>query len=531
MATIVDAYKSIGDLNTWFKIRSGDTFMLSDMPEIIPLRWTFFKESWEFIKPELMNKIPTYQNPDFLAQQIKDFSKFIESQRNSTKKINPFSDGIILNKFYTIFDNIEVESVNLTNEEERLISLKIDATEQFSKNDFLKIKRNITDYRDRYADTIGLSDDDYNHAFGKSSIPPQITATITDVNTLLTLQNAIKSTDFILANLFAVDAFVDPFALARQNANNPEINIGQYSSGRLVKLNYGEDLQGLATRFFGDPNKWIDIAIANGLKPPYIDEVGFRLLLLSNGNSNQVNLGPTDFSGSLNIDKFFVNQAVFLQSDTQVFPEQRVIVNIRQIPVSGEILIELDGDADLAKYKTTENASIRVYTPNTVNSAFFVLIPSNEPLSDSRKDETPWFLSKSAEDEKRAKVDLAIDENGEISFGTNGDLKLSFGLENAVQAIKLKLITELGSLRYHPTFGLINLLGNKNSDLESIKAQIVESLNSQVRADARFDRIESLDVRYLVDNAIQGAAAMAIIMSVRLAGGNRVVPISFTVNY
>ena len=56
-------------------------------------------------------------------------------------------------------------------------------------------------------------------------------------------------------------------------------------------------------------------------------------------------------------------------------------------------------------------------------------------------------------------------------------------------------------------------------------------MTAQIEADSRFDRIESLDVEYLVNSKTnQGVAAMAIIMSVRLAGGNRVLPISFTVN-
>jgi hypothetical protein len=531
MSTLNEAYSSISDVNLWLKSRSGDTLLLSDVPTIIPLRWGYFKDTWEFLRQDLVDSISLTPNPDFFKQQIDDFTKFIQAQRNGSKNINPFQDVETFYKFYSVFDNIEIESINLTNEEQRIIESEIIRVSMFSKNDFLKARHNIADYRDRVADTLGLSDADYNKAFNKSSIPPQVNATIVDANYLLVLQNSIKTVDFILANLFAVDSAIDPFALARANANNSEINIGQYSSGSLVRINYGEDLQSLANRYLGDRNKWIDIAIANGLKPPYIDEVGQSILLISNGNGNQINLAETDVNGNLNIDKLYINQPVFLRSNTQTVPDQRVIINITQVPVSGEIVLELDGPKNLSLYQISEGASIRVFAPNTVNSSFYVLIPSPNALPDDRVDEVPWFLAKSAEDEKRAKIDLAIDNKGELIFTTNSDIRLSYGLENAIQAVKLKIITELGSLPYHPDFGLVNIIGQKNANIEELKLTITESITSQIEADSRFDRVESLSVDYLVsDTTNAGVGAILVTMSVRLAGGNQVIPISFNVN-
>jgi hypothetical protein len=531
MATVNEAYKAISDVNLWLKIRGGDELTLADMPSIIPLRWPYFRDSWEFIKPNLLEQMAQTVNPDFLDQQIQDFSRFIESQRTSAAKLNPFQDSSTFFRYYAVFDNLNIESINLTNQEDQIMQSEIARVNSFSKNNFVSAKQQVIDYRDRVADIYGLGDPSYNAAFNKSSIPPQINATIVEANFLLTLESSIKTVDFILANLFAVDAAIDPFALARANANNPDINIGQYTSGKLVKINYGESLESLATRYLGDPNSWIDIAIANGLKPPYIDEVGVRIPLLSNGSGNQINLSGTDINGNLNIDKLYINQPIFLQSTTEVVAQQRTIISLREVPVSGEIIIELDGDRNMDLYKTADQAYIRVFAPNTVNSAFYVLIPSQDPLPDDRVDEVPWFLAKSPEDEKRAKIDLAIDDNGELTFTTNGDVKLSYGIDNAIQAIKLKIITELGSLRYHPTFGLVNVIGNRNSNIDDIRELLTQSLLAQVESDSRFDRVEDLAVDYLVNNQTgQGVGAMAISMSVRLAGGTQVIPISFTVN-
>ncbi len=528
-ATLQDSYKAMADLNLWFKTQTGDILMLSDVPSILPLRWTYFKNSWEYIKPDLIQKIPQYENPAFLDQQIKDFSAFLESQRNSGAKVNPFSDAIVLNRYYAVFDNLEVTSVPLNNEESRIVQSIVNRVSSFSKNDFLKIKDTLRDYRDRYADTISLADEDYNRAYHRSSIPPQINATITDENYMLNLMQGIKTVDFILANYFATDAAVDPFAIARANANNPAVNIGQYASGRLVKMEYGEDLQQLAYRFLGNSDKWIDIAIANGLKPPYIDEVGERIPLLSNGSGNQINLAGADVGGNLNIDKLYINQVLFIKSDTEVSVDQRKVVNIRQIPVSEEIIIELDGPADLVKYQIVENAHIRVFKPNTVNSSFYVLIPSASPAPNSRKEETPWFLADASDDEKQQKIDLAIDDSGDLILSPNGDLKFSYGLDNAVQGIKFKIQTEVGSLRYHPNYGIVNILGRNNSDVEAVKAAISDSIVTQIESDPRYERVEGLNVAYT--NSGTGGSIVTVGMAVRLAGGgDKVIPISFTVN-
>src|SRR5690606_28666811 len=141
-----------------------------------------------------------------------------------------------------------------------------------------------------------------------------------------------------------------PFALARLNANNPEVKIGQYSSGFLTRIHYGEDLQSLATRFLKDPEKWIDIAIANGLRSPYIDEEGEEVFLIANGFKNQINVKAVD------ANKLYINQPVFIQSKTIPFPDQRLITAIKEVPVSGEIVITLNGDANLEKYTLEDKA-------------------------------------------------------------------------------------------------------------------------------------------------------------------------------
>jgi hypothetical protein len=519
-------YTAVANLNLWIKLQSNSGLSLTDVPEIIPSRWTYLRDNWDLsIKNVLQQLVPSYSNPDYLNKQIIDFSKFVEIQLTSNLSNNPFNDLSQFYKYYTIFDNILINNIQITDLNQALIDTKVATIQAYTKNDFVKIKNIVTQARDAYADYIGLTDATYNAAYSRNPIPPNVAASIEEINQLQVYQNTLDSVNFILSNLFQVDAVLDHFALAIANANNPEINIGQYSSGYLTKINYGDDLEDVATQYLGDPNKWIDIAIANGLKEPYIDEVGVAIPLLANGNGNQINISGTDPLGDLNINLLFINQVVILQSATQVFPDQRTIVNLKVIPVSGEIVIQLDGAPNLGNYLLADQANMRVFAANTINSKFMILIPSQDPLPSPRTEEVPWFLAKSAQDEKNCGIDLALNPSGDLVFNSTADLELSYGLDNGIQALKLKMQTEKGTLRYHPEFGLLNLVGSKNTQSASLIQLLTDSIVQSVNSDPRFNRLNSITVK-----ALSGASGFQINMVVQLAGGSSVlVPISFSV--
>ena len=529
MASIDQAYQSIANVNFWFKLKTNDKLVLADIPSIIPLRWSYFSQQWNNLLPVLKQKVSSYAFPDLFAAQLIDFTNFINAQRNVYSISNPFSNSTILYRFYTVFDNIEIASINLSNQEKIIITNTTTIVSQYSRNDFLGLRENIVSYRDDQGDVLGLTDVTYNATYGRSPIATQTVARVQDIEYLEVLQASIQNIDFILANLFAVDTAVNPFAIARANANNPNIDIGQYSSGTLVRFEYGDDLESLANKYLGDPAKWIDIAIANGLQPPYIDEIGQNVPLQTNGNGNNINIAATDTLGNDNSEKFYINQVIFLKSTTIPFPNQRTIVNINKVNTTGDLILTLDGTSNLNQYTTVTNAYVLVFAPNTINSSSFILIPSTDPLPNNRQETVPWFLANSAIDERQMGIDLLLSANDDLMFTPNHDLSLSYSLQNAAQAMKLKIVTELGELRYHTSFGLVNVIGNKNNDINAIKALITSSLLTQVDLDPRFDRVETLSVSYLA--GANSPTLIVIEMSVRLAGSSQVIPISFTVNY
>ena len=522
------AFSSVSDLRLWFNTQSGAQLKLADIPDIIPLRWEYFKENWEFVKPTLQSAIDTYAFPSQLEDQIESMSKIIEIQRNAKVDTNPFSDSEVFRKHYAIFDNILVSGIPVSRTEQGIIDTKKKEVSRFIRSNFEEIRSNIVAGRELISDTVGGSDDDYNRVKDKSSSAKLRDIKVSDIIDMRGLMDAVKACDFIIANSFALDTVkLDPFALARENSNNPDIEIQSGKSGKLVTMFYGDTLQDLARRFLGNPDRWIEIAIANGLKAPYIDEVGEFIPLLSNGSVSQVNLAAENALGEANIEKINVGKAIFFTSNTELVPEQRNIINIKEVPVSGELILELDGDPDLEKYRIDENAGIRAYLPNTVNSQFLVTIPQQTPLPNEFGKKTPFFLKTKAEDEKKAGVDLSLSNDNDLAFTSTGDLQLSFGINNAAQAMKIKLETERGSLERHPEFGLPAVQGQKLTNPDAIKEDIIKSIVDMVEADSRFDRVDSINVERVVEN---GANGIRFGITVRLAGSGTSIPIGFTVN-
>lgn len=517
-------FESSSNLSLWFKVYTGDALNLSDVPEIIPIRWVYFRDNWQLLRKRLLNNANKAFDPDYFRATIIDLTDFIDRQRTDSTDTNPFASNSIYFRFYPVFDNIRLENITLTNEERSIVANKKAAISIYSKANFLDIKKTLRDYRDILADQVGLSDVTYDAIYSRSPIAAQTTVSLSDLSLMKVIEKQLETVDFILANLFAVDTAADPFLLARVNANNPNIDIRQYSSGKMVKLNYGEDLPGLAKRYFNSSDRWIDIAIANGLKEPYVDETGEQLFLSTNGSGNQINIA----AGTNNISKFYVNQIILIQSTTYPYPSQRVITGIKQVPLSGEIILTLSGESNLGIYLLSSSASIRVFKPNTINSSQYILIPSPDPLPNPRIEEIPWFLASKGTDEKNTKIDIAVGEKGEILRTSNGDIALSYGIDNAIQAIRAKMQTELGSNNRHQGYGLVNLVGVPTVQSAEAKTLLINSIVNQIQSDSRFDRVQSISVER--DTSAKGPVAYFVELVVKLAGSETVVPITFTVN-
>ena len=92
-------------------------------------------------------------------------------------------------------------------------------------------------------------------------------------------------------------------------------------------------------------------------------------------------------------------------------------------------MVELSGAIDLCRYTTADCAHVRAFKANTINSKFFILIPSEDPVSDVPQ-EVPFFLKGLCDVAKRQKVDLGLDCCSDLVFDSTDDLELVFGFDN-----------------------------------------------------------------------------------------------------
>jgi hypothetical protein len=117
--------------------------------------------------------------------------------------------------------------------------------------------------------------------------------------------------------------------------------------------------------------------------------------------------------------------------------------------------------------------------------------------------------------EKSLGVDLKINKDGDLELNNLNDIKLIAGVDNAAQAIFLKLNLEPGSLLYHPEIGTDLQVGSKTKNALDIKVQIIRSLS----LDERFENVDAF-IKVLGD-------VVLVDLKVSLANTGIEVPLQF----
>jgi hypothetical protein len=107
-----------------------------------------------------------------------------------------------------------------------------------------------------------------------------------------------------------------------------------------------------------------------------------------------------------------------------------------------------------------------------------------------------------------------------VALNSVGELRLSNGLNNLIQALKMKIKTQKNTLLRHLDFGLGVRPGVSVADIDN--GILLADLNQMIQADPRFDGIDRMQIR------LEGPK-LEINLAVRLAGNNGVLPITFDV--
>jgi hypothetical protein len=244
--------------------------------------------------------------------------------------------------------------------------------------------------------------------------------------------------------------------------------IRRYKSGRQVTINEGDTLVSLAARYLGDARLWQYIAIANGLKPPFIDEQANAPLVGGISDGSQTSGRATG--------------------------------------------------ADEIPFDRTLGVGSKIVIPsNTASSLDFPLLPVlGAQLEESTEDQ---FLGTDTEligendltGSDRVQYDIPIDsELGSV------DVKLVSGMRNLSQVILTRLRVERGTDLLYQKLGTQRIvgLGATAVNLENARFRVLESLAS----DSRISGITNVDFDYEGD-------ALSVDLTVQVRGFSDVRPL------
>jgi hypothetical protein len=427
--------------------------------------------------------------------------------------LNPVNDVFAnSDSNFDLFDGLDLSDLKLTPQQQQVVDDQILEASLTTIDDLNTIKQDMLDLALDISNNFGTGSTVYSDIYDRPAPQERITPmSLEEYEILTSLYESIQALDMLTATRQFDDVKAQsPLEYVGGLADQAGVPFSTYTSKYLVPVPFGLNIEQIAARYLKDPDKWIEIVTVNNLRSPYIDEEGFTYNLLSNASGRQFNVNDSQ-------NKLFIGQRILLRSSS-VIAFSRKIINVEKISDTN-YLVSVDGIADLDNLTLANGASLQAYLPATVNSQDQIYIPTNAPAQEDDRVKTIPSLSNDKLT-KISKVDWLLDDNGDIAINNTGDFRLANGLNNLVQALKLKISVKKDSLLRHPDFGLGLSAGMSKADISS--SQIFDDLSRIVTADSRFSRIERLDI------TVNGPT-VTIDMAVSVANNSGVIPISFNV--
>jgi hypothetical protein len=409
---------------------------------------------------------------------------------------------------FDLFNQIDVNSVSFPPAVQDAIENEINRVSLLTVDDIQRHRNTLQELAYQISNAFGTGDqtfsDVYRRAAPKTRLQP---ITIDEFSILKKLYDVIQLMGVLTINDDVQKNQNAAYEFVRAEAQSANITFEDSQSKIRAPVPFGLTIEQIAARYLGNSERWLEIVTINALKAPYIDEVGFQRSFLSNGDGRQFNVDSAE--------NLYIGQKIFLFSNTQ--PKQkRTIINIEKINDTN-FLITVDGLDNLGIFTTSANAKMQAYLPGTVNSQDQIFIPSDLPVPEDLATR-PVPATKDDELTGLSKIDILLGDDNDIAVDAFGDLRLSYGLTNIFQALKLKFITEPGQLLRFPSFGSGLRPGISNADINA--QNVYNIISALIAQDPRFSGIERLQIT-------QEGPIFTVNLSVFIANGLGVYPISF----
>jgi hypothetical protein len=377
-----------------------------------------------------------------------------------------------------IFSMFPIDSLDLTPAQSAAVAAERARVSAYTVQDLKTNRDSIRSFMYATSQFFGGGNAAYNRIYNLP--PPPVTSAKIDtyiLELLSQMNDAVQAYDSMINLIQSLptqptnDYYQYYAALAQQNG----LTFNNNTSKFYIPMPYGGSLESLAAQYLGNNDRWIEIAALNGLRDPYIDEVGFNVPLLVNAAANIVSVADTS--------KLFVGQAVQIQADN-LQPTYSVISQI-DILSSVQAYISLAGvGTDVTGYTVANNASIFAYEPDTVNSSMMIAIPTDNPVNVEGQIKLTPEPSDLTTLVQMAKVDFLLTSTGDVAITSAGDILFAIGVANLVQAANMKMQTEIGSIISNMLYGSPAQPGRSVADMSA--TDVIAMLQTAFNSDSRF---------------------------------------------
>lgn len=412
-------------------------------------------------------------------------------------------------KNFTLMDQVPSFSLSLNDAQQAAIDQAIEDARTTSVDTLKSYRATIQQLALQLSNSFGTGSAYYSRVYNQPAPTNRIQPiTLDEYDILKSLYDVMQSYDILTATTQIDDQNkVSNMDYVAGLADLAGIPFTVPQSKILAPVPFGLTIEGIAARYLGDAQRWLEIATLNNLRDPYIDENGFQLTLLSNATGRQITVS--------NIENLYLGQRVILNAANQV-PSPRSILGIDRLSDTS-FLLTLDGLPNLDNFTTALKAYLQAYLPGTVNSQQKIYIPSDLPISNDPSIIVP---PSTVADPLTglSKVDWLLTDAGDLAVNNFGDFRYSYGLTNIIQALKIKFGSKKGTVLVHPEFGVGIKVGMINSEF-SVQ-EIYNSLARAIEEDPRFQGLDSLQV------TVDGPT-LTLNMGVALAGQQGVFPVNF----
>lgn len=411
---------------------------------------------------------------------------------------------------YALFSQFTTAQVSLPPVIGRAVQAQRLAIRQTSRLDFENQRNALVQFTSDFADFIGAGNATYSQTYHTNPVVTTHVPTDQEFQILYALNDVIMQLNALTAsgatNRFQISSMAYMAGLATRSGIAFQVPQSKFQ----VPFPYGYTLEKLSQIYLGDPGRWMEIATLNGLREPFVDEVGFDLPLLTNGRGNEVQVSD--------ISHLCIGQMVWISSNN--LPTTICsITNIRAI-TSGLYVITTDAASPLDNYSTLAGALLHAFRPDTVNSMQSIYIPS-QALPQDTDYQAIAIPGVDASDPliQAGGVDFLLTDTGDIVFTPDGDTRLAIGLQNIIQQAKIAVSVVQGTLSLHQTFGLPVQVGQSLADTNA--QNILKATKNLFTGNSTFTGVKSASVR------VQGPATL-ISMQLGIAGVSQYVPVTFS---